>query len=393
MGKNDREGIYAREASIRIFFIHDGERYYETLSISPTPANLKYAASVRKEILRRIEIGTFDFSEFFPKSKNAPHKDRPTFGKISDAWLESKGRKLAETTVKEYRTTINAYFTEPFGKRIMSDITFLEVDRLMSSLKVSNKTFNNILSVLRGIYIYSIKAKSCTENHAAHIEFTVKEETAPDPLSRNEVVKVLQDMHEHFHEQIEIYFSLAFRIGYRPSEGIDLRWSNIDWDDKTLMISSAKVRTVTKDTKTHKSRIIELDEECIALLTRLKKHTFMVGDHVFTNPAKGTPFPNTADLVQKYWRPSLKRCKIHNRDARQTRHTCATMMLMAGCKPAWAAHQLGHSIEMFLRTYSKWLPENDKGAERAKLSAMFGAPATELATSLATRSRIQTKKP
>lgn len=36
----------------------------------------------------------------------------------------------------------------------------------------------------------------------------------------------------------------------------------------------------------------------------------------------------------------------------ETRHTYATMMLMAGVTPAYRARQLGHSVEMFLRNYS-----------------------------------------
>ncbi|VBC91783.1 Bbp50 [Burkholderia pseudomallei] len=30
-------------------------------------------------------------------------------------------------------------------------------------------------------------------------------------------------------------------------------------------------------------------------------------------------------------------------------------MLMAGMTPAFCAKQLGHSVEMFLTTYSKWI--------------------------------------
>lgn len=371
MGKNDRKGIYAREASIRLFFNYGGERYFETLSIAPTPANLKYAATLRKEILRRIDLGTFDFREFFPESKNAPRTDRPLFSTVADAWLESKTRSLAETTLTEYRNTIEAYFKKPYGNKPMADIQFLDVDRLLSGLKVSNKTFNNILSVLRGIYVYGIKIKACTENHAAQIEFAKKEETEPDPLNQDEIAMVLKDMAEFYDEQVQIYFNMAFRIGFRPSEGIHLQWRNVDWNEKTLKITGAKVRRIEKDTKTHKSRIVEMDDDCMALLARLKKYTYMKGDHIFVYPPTGRPYPDTSNLVEKFWRPSLKRCKIRDRDARQTRHTCATMMLMAGCKPAWAADQLGHSIEMFLRTYSKWIPGGDKGRERAKMTSMF----------------------
>lgn len=37
-----------------------------------------------------------------------------------------------------------------------------------------------------------------------------------------------------------------------------------------------------------------------------------------------------------------------------TRHTYATMSLMAGMSPAFIANQLGHSVKMLLSTYAKW---------------------------------------
>lgn len=348
---------------------------------------MNYADSMRKEILRRIELGTFKFEDYFPESKNAKKEkenevEKPKFRVIAEAWLESKQRGkersrqrgeqrgIAETTAREYRNTINTYFLEPLGNRIMSEITFLEIDKLMSSLDVSNKTYNNILSVLRGIFDYAIKAKACTENHAAAIEFVVIDEPEPDPLDLDEISKVLQDMAEHYAEQIVGYFFLAFKIGFRPSEGIALRWLNLDWNKKEILINAARVRGIDKKTKTGKSRIVELDDETMAWFARLKKYTFMKGEHVFNNPITGNPFYDTSDLVQKYWRPSLKRCKIRDRDARQTRHTCATMMLMDDCRTKWAADRLGHSTEIFERVYSTWLPKTDQRQQLSKMTQL-----------------------
>jgi integrase len=55
------------------------------------------------------------------------------------------------------------------------------------------------------------------------------------------------------------------------------------------------------------------------------------------------------------------------------RHTYATAMLMAGMTPAFCARQLGHSIEMFLRTYSKWLDGAQNDLEMARLEQSLGA--------------------
>lgn len=43
----------------------------------------------------------------------------------------------------------------------------------------------------------------------------------------------------------------------------------------------------------------------------------------------------------------------------------------SGLKPGWVAGQLGHSVEMFYRVYSRWIDEQDGGAERRKLDAFL----------------------
>ena len=56
------------------------------------------------------------------------------------------------------------------------------------------------------------------------------------------------------------------------------------------------------------------------------------------------------------------------------RHTYATLMLMAGMTPAFCAGQMGHSVDIFLRTYAKWIPGAGDAAEMARLEATLGAP-------------------
>ncbi len=51
------------------------------------------------------------------------------------------------------------------------------------------------------------------------------------------------------------------------------------------------------------------------------------------------------------------------------RHSYATSMLMAGMTPAFCAKQLGHTVEMFLRIYTKWIDGNQNDLEMARLES------------------------
>ena len=51
------------------------------------------------------------------------------------------------------------------------------------------------------------------------------------------------------------------------------------------------------------------------------------------------------------------------------RHTYATIMLMAGMNHSFCAKQLGHSVEMFQRTYSKWIDGQQDNTEMGCLES------------------------
>lgn len=54
------------------------------------------------------------------------------------------------------------------------------------------------------------------------------------------------------------------------------------------------------------------------------------------------------------------------------RHTYPTMLLMEGATAAYAAKQMGHSVEMFWSVYSKWLDDDQGDIEQAKLESFIG---------------------
>ena len=48
-------------------------------------------------------------------------------------------------------------------------------------------------------------------------------------------------------------------------------------------------------------------------------------------------------------------------------HTYATMCLMANMNAAFIANQLGHSVQMLLSTYAKWINSTSDWTELNKL--------------------------
>lgn len=149
-----------------------------------------------------------------------------------------------------------------------------------------------------------------------------------------------------------------------------LHWRDVDLAGKHLLVHRAIVRGVEKlNTKTNTARQVILNSRALAAIQRQRKHTQMRDEHVFLDPRYEEPWFEERAFRRSYWEPTLRRLGLRYRPPYNTRHTYATMMLMAGMTPAFCAKQLGHSVEMFLRTYAKWIDGGQNALEMGRLEA------------------------
>lgn len=86
----------------------------------------------------------------------------------------------------------------------------------------------------------------------------------------------------------------------------------------------------------------------------------------FTLAEANTIIRQTSDL-HKQWAPVLNEMGIRRRPPYNCRHTYATMCAMSGLNPAFIAQQLGHSVQMLLSTYARWLNSSSDWSELEKL--------------------------
>ncbi|MDO8300552.1 tyrosine recombinase XerC, partial [Lacisediminimonas sp.] len=211
-------------------------------------------------------------------------------------------------------------------------------------------------------------------NPATGIPRAKHQKEPPDPFTADErdgIVAALQAKHP---DQPANFVEFWFWTGLRTSEIFALRWSNVDLASGTMLVSEATVRGKTKGTKTATARTVILNSRAKAALARQRPFTQVAGDRVFNDPRYGAPWSDERAFRRSYWTPTLKVLGIRYRRPYNMRHTYATVMLMAGMTPAFCARQLGHSIEMFLRTYSKWLDGAQNDLEMARLERSLDNP-------------------
>lgn len=351
-------GIKARPSSILIDLRGAGLKQV-TWSVEPTPKNLAYAARMRAEILTKHQRGTLDIAQYFP---HLIEQKSDTFDQAADQWLAVIAPRIEATTKREYEKALGR-FREAWGSTPIGDLKAGDIITVLADIDVAAKTFNNIASPLRGVLSLAFRmGKTRTDLSLEVVQRPKEQEEGPDPLSRDEIARVLAaagDWRE--------YFEVGLFTGIRPSEQIALRWSDVDLKKRTITVRQARVRGKDKATKTRSVRTVLLPDEALAAIKK-QQAISRAGEHVFLHPVSRVRFSDTQPPSDA-WKRICKLAGIRARDARQTRHTYATMMLLAGAKPAFVSRQMGHAnSQMFFKTYSKWLDSDDDWREVRKLS-------------------------
>ncbi|KWI50308.1 integrase [Burkholderia pseudomultivorans] len=373
------DGVEIREKSIRLSFVLDGREERKTLKVNgkpmlPTPANVKYAKRVAAEIRDRIRHGIFVMSEYFPSDGVATSL---LLGDWLDRWLAAQ--RIERSTRDGYATAIKFWketagdeaHTKPLGGVSIRSLKAIQIQTAIANRPdLSGKTINNYLSVLRAALALAVTDKFIAENPTEAVPRAKHQKPTPDPFDRDESDRIIAEAERAYSGQVHNLTEFWFWTGLRTSEIYGLEWPQIDLASATMLVAKAYVRGEQLDrTKTKVARLVHLNSRAMAALQRQRQFTQMAGGRVFLDPRYNEVWHDEDAFRRTYWEPMLRRLGIRYRRPYNMRHSYATAMLMVGMTPAFCAKQLGHSVEMFLNTYSKWIDGNQNSLEMARLES------------------------
>lgn len=374
-------GVELRENSIRIYFWMNGKQCKETLyldnaPLAPTPANAKYARRVADDVRKRVEAGTFSYAEFFPHSPRAVAAlagEVPLVFDVADQFIRLHNVK--DSTKRQYRIRLENFWKKHIKNVPIDQVRYSDIlAALNAGTWKSGKSRNNELSLIKGIFDFAKRDKIIATNPCEEVARAPYQKPPPDPFDLGEVDVILSHLRAHRPEQVLNFVQVMFFTGLRTSEGIALKWANIDFRKKEMLIEGANVYDEETDTtKTFEARVVKLTGKAAEALERQKAHTLLERSHVFHDPKTGKPwaYAKITD-VRSFWDATLTKTGIRYRRPYNMRHTYATIGLMSGAKPGFLAKQLGHSLRMFFTVYAKWISSSDDDLEMEKMDGMIG---------------------
>lgn len=375
-------GLEIRGNTIRIRFAWNGRRCSETLNYSPTKAGIAAASRLRDQVKDLIRHGAFTdakYAELFPGSASAPALASPAFGEYCQLWLDS--REITAGTRKNYKSVLNGYWMRHLAITRLVAITPTLLRQIISEIEwTSPGVKRNALTKLNTILSSAVADGLIPRNPAESIELPKRRKKEIDPFTQDEADRIIAWLYELEHWPSRIYaayFEFVFYTGMRLSEALALRWDAIDLDKRTAHVCrTVALGEIEERTKTNQDRFVLLNERALHAIgyareyAERRKHgqgKIKTTPYVFP-PSKNQEYVKETSNVHHQWRPALNELGIRYRPPYNCRHTYATICLMSGINPAFIAQQLGHSVQMLLSTYARWLNSSSDWDELKKLN-------------------------
>jgi len=351
-----------------IFIRHKGIR--KSQLVGPKDKAEKIADIIRGE-LAKDKLGILE--------KKQGEVSALKFRVIANQWLELVVKsECRETTYNRYRSMLRMYVNPVFGKHPINEIARSQVKKLLRSMvrkglsRSSVETAKNCISGVSEFAIdEEILAVDSNPARGAMKNVGVAKKSDRKPISiftADEVCLILNTVKKIRPDYYHL-FLCAFRTGMRLGEILALKWEKVNWKDGYIIVDSSWRNSVLTDTKTGKSRHVDMSNqlalELQELLLQRKNEAIRKGSSepvsIIFHDRKG--YYLSQNSVRNIWRRVLKKAGIDYRKFHSARHTFASLMLASGIPVSYVKEMMGHSsIQMTVDIYGHLLPDRDKSA-------------------------------
>lgn len=288
------------------------------------------------------------------------------FSILSEEWLEERKAFLKESSIIKYYNILNQYILPEFGGKYITEITKEEISDFLIGLFISGgkegkglslQMIRSIISVLRSVAEYVQNSKNISVLSFGRFPF--KEQKKPlRVFSVSEQYKLEQCLLSNM-DSAGLGIMLCLYTGIRLGELCALKWSNISFENRKLIIRATMIRIQTPDDPNHKTKVvvtppksassireIPLPSDIFKLLQKMKKPKdtyFLTGHrHLYMEPR----------TMENRFKAATDACSIMGANFHTLRHTFATRCIEQGFDAKSLSEILGHaSVKITMDRY------------------------------------------
>ena len=290
-----------------------------------------------------------------------------SFKDVADLWYENYKTTVKASTAFNTKQKLDYMIAEYFEGVNVDKITVIFCQSLFIKLSQKYSMYANYASIINRILKYAVMLDIIKSNpidkvikpKAKEVE---KKDNCYTKEELNTFLKLAKKENALFHTLLH---TIAY-TGLRRGEALALKWSDIDFEEKTLSVNRTTVyvdgKQVLQTPKTKASkRVIPIDNYTISVLKswkleQKKQHfkngvSFLQGENlIFTNSCCTMFVPNE---FSKKLRKFIKKYNLKPITPHGLRHTHASLLFESGIQPKEISDRLGHNnIQTTLDLYT-----------------------------------------
>lgn len=308
---------------------------------------IKEAKQAERNLLLSVEENGFSSSD-----------SETTFKEIASLWFESYQNTVKPTTAENLKIKLDTMIEDYFKNIKINDITVVFCQDLFLKLSKRYVMYYSYTSIINRVMKYAVMLDIINTNPLDKvIRPKAKEIKKKDNCyTKEELNKFLSIAKKN---GTQVLYTLTHTIAYtglRIGESLALKWSDINFKDKTISVNHTAVvvdgKQVLQSPKTKTSkRIISVDQYTLQILKDWqlgqKKEYFKLGkpylhddNFIFTNSA-GSLY--LATEVRQAMKRFIKRNNLKPISPHGLRHTHASLLFESGLQPKEISDRLGHN--------------------------------------------------
>ena len=323
-------------------------------------ARTRKAQELSQEALRVKASGTIGAS-------GSPVKSNITFTAYMSRWLEMIEGNVEQSTFDSYtrnvKKVIIPYFDKHYPGLLLMDLTPLHIQEFYSYDRKYNKVSNNTIlrrhANIHKALKYAAKAGLIPSSPADLVDRPKSNDFVANFCTRTEMEQILLAAKG---DPLEFAVTAAAFYGLRRSEIAGLKWSAINFEDKTITIRHTVVdlnmdgecRLIKKDRTKNKTsyRSLPLIPQFETLLLSMKaqqeRNRLICGDSYNKEYLEYVNVDELGNLIMPryitdHFRTILARNNLRKIRFHDLRHSCASLLLANGVNLKMIQEWLGHS--------------------------------------------------
>jgi integrase len=188
-----------------------------------------------------------------------------------EKWLETYVRPIKKAaTYNQYRTLYEQHIKPQIGFRKLSGIKSYDIQTVIAEMNkkgLASKTMKHVKSIMNIAFDKACDNKLIPENPVNKIEIPVKQAKPRKVLTIDELAKLFKAM-----ENSRWIWSIKFLLvtGLRRGELLALKWTDIDFKNRRLIVDESNSTTGLGDTKSAKEHYVPLSVKAIEYLNEQK---------------------------------------------------------------------------------------------------------------------------